>query len=40
MGTMAQAGVELATVRGDHEGAHRLSDAIAAAGRDGKIQTI
>lgn len=40
MGTMAQAGVELATVRGDMDGAHRLSDAIAAAGRDGKIQTI
>ena len=40
MGTMAQAGVELATVRGDMESAHTLSDALGKAQADGKIQTL
>lgn len=40
MGTMAQAGVELATVRGDMDSAHRLSEALGRARADGKIQTL
>lgn len=40
MGTMAQAAIDVATVRGDMESAHTLSDALGRAQADGKIQTL
>ena len=40
MGTMAQAAIDVATVRGDMESAHTLSEALSRAQADGKIQTL
>ena len=40
MGTMAQAAIDVATVRGDMDSAHRLSEALSRAQADGKIQTL
>ena len=40
MGTMAQAAIDVVTVRGDMDSAHRLSEALSRAQADGKIQTL
>lgn len=39
-GAMAQAAIDVATVRGDMDSAHRLSEALGRAQADGKIQTL
>lgn len=39
-GAMAQAAIDVATVRGDMDSAHRLSEALSRAQTDGKIQTL
>ena len=40
IGTMAQAAIDVATVRGDMDCAHRLSEVLSRAQADGKIQTL